>query len=197
MEYNVDEKKIIINKEINKLDKFVFDFVSLLGEKYVIVSGYVSILTGRSRATEDVDLLIPETDFQEFLDLWKRIYAKDFECLNTENPKNAFDSLKEYAIRFSRKEKPIPNIEFKMIKNDIEKYSFKNKIKVSINGKEMNISPIEIQIAFKLMLGKEGNEKDIEDAKHLYELFREKINKQELLNLIKQFKVEKEFELIK
>ena len=50
-------KEIKLNKELNKLDKFVIDFCKLL-DRYVIVSGYVSILFGRSRSTEDVDLLI-------------------------------------------------------------------------------------------------------------------------------------------
>ena len=54
-----------------------------------------------------------------------------------------------------------------------------------------------MQIAYKLNLGKEGNEKDIEDAKHLYELFREKLNNEELVSRIGKFNAEKEFEKIK
>jgi len=54
MEYYNEKGEIKINKELNNLDKFVLDFISLL-EEYVIVSGYVSILLRRSRATEDVD----------------------------------------------------------------------------------------------------------------------------------------------
>jgi hypothetical protein len=48
MQYLIDKKEIILDKELNNLDKFVIDFVSLL-DNYVIVSGYVSILFGRSR----------------------------------------------------------------------------------------------------------------------------------------------------
>ena len=54
----------------------------------------------------------------------------------------------------------------------------------------MFISPIELQIAFKIYL---GSEKNIEDAKHLYELFKDKLN----IGLLKEFnrnlKIEKEF----
>lgn len=57
MEYIADKKEIILDKELNNLDKFVLEFTELL-EEYVVVSGYVSILFGRSRMTEDVDLLI-------------------------------------------------------------------------------------------------------------------------------------------
>jgi hypothetical protein len=192
MEYNVDKKEIKLDRKINQLDKFVIDFTSLL-DKYVVVSGYVSILFGRSRATEDIDLLAPLASLEEFTRLWEKIYQNEFECLNTDKPKDAFDMLKEHAIRFARKGKPLPNIEFKTIKNDIEKYSYNNKIKVILESGEFFISPIEMQIAYKLLL---GSEKDLEDAKHLYKLFNNEINKQELNHLIDQLKVKDKFKII-
>ncbi len=56
----VDKKTIKLDKEINELDKFVFKFIKILNKytDYVIISGYVSILLGRSRSTEDVDVFI-------------------------------------------------------------------------------------------------------------------------------------------
>ena len=59
MEYDAEKKKINLNeKYIDKLDKFTIDFVNILTKysDYVIVSGYVSILLGRTRASEDVDV---------------------------------------------------------------------------------------------------------------------------------------------
>lgn len=197
MEYNSNKKEIKLNRKISELDKFVIDFCSLL-DKYVLVSGYVSILFGRSRATEDIDLLIPEMNSEEFNRLWKKIYGSGFECVNTDIPKEAFEIINnEHNIRFSRKGKPIPNMEFKLIKNKIHEYSFKNKIKVIMGKNSIYISPLEMQIAYKLMLGKRGNNKDLEDAKHLYELFKENLNNTELLRLIKELNVEKEFRIIR
>ena len=193
MEYSQIRREIISKKIINELDKFVINFVKLLNS-YVIVSGYVSIITGRSRATEDIDLLIPPMKFEEFKSLWSRIGKYGFECINTSNVEEAFAMLKEHAIRFARKGKAIPNIEFKFISNDIHKYSFDNKIKLILQKDFLFISPIEMQIAYKLML---GSEKDIEDAKHLYELFKEKIDKKELIRLIKELNVKDKFEIIK
>ena len=193
MNYDPGKKEIVLGRKINDLDKFVLDFVSLL-EEYVIVSGYVSILTGRSRATEDVDLLIPELNKAKFENIWDKLYSKGFECLNTSISGEAYNSLKDYAIRFSRKGKPIPNMEFKIIKNDIDRYSFEHKIKVRLKEGLLLISPLEMQIAYKLYL---GSEKDIEDAKHLYILFKDKLNKVELLSLAGQLKVEHKLELIK
>ena len=169
-------KEIKLNKKLNKLDKFVLDFCKLL-DKYVIVSGYVSILFGRSRSTEDVDLLIPPVTKEEFYQIWKKIIKHGFWCINTPNPEEAFNMLNEYAIRFSKKSRPVPNIEFKTIKNELSRFAYENKVKVLINSKELFISPLELQIAYKLFL---GSEKDIEDARHLYSLFKGKINKEEL-----------------
>jgi len=196
MEYDAIRKEIKLNRNISELDKFVIDFCSLL-EEYVLVSGYVSILFGRSRATEDVDLLIPVMSLEKFNKLWGKIYDSGFECLNTSLSQEAFELFQEHNIRFSRKGKPIPNMEFKLIKNDIHKYSFKNKIKVILKNTILYISPLEMQIAYKLMLGKQGNKKDLEDAKHIYELFKEKLNKLELTKLVGELDSENEFKLIK
>ena len=52
------KNKIILDKEVNELDRFVVRFIRVLEKysDYVIISGYVSILFGRSRATEDIDI---------------------------------------------------------------------------------------------------------------------------------------------
>jgi tRNA U34 5-carboxymethylaminomethyl modifying enzyme MnmG/GidA len=173
MIYNKDKKEILLNRKISNLDKFVIDFTNLLDE-YVLVSGYVSILFGRARATEDVDLLIPKLNFNEFERLWGKIHKNKFECINTSKVKEAFNMLNQFAIRFARKNKPIPNMEFKIIKSDLDDYSFNNKIKVIINKKILFISDLEMQIAYKRYLLK--SDKDIEDAIHLEELFKEKLN---------------------
>ncbi len=196
MIYLPDKKQLLIDKELNELDKFVIEFTRLLPE-YVLVSGYVSILTGRSRGTEDIDLLVPKLDFNSFKSIWDKIYQNKFECINTEDVVEAFDLLKEHAIRFARIGKAIPNMEFKLIKTKEDFYSLSNKLKVILKKDILFISPLEMQIAFKLNLGKQGNEKDLEDAKHLYELFKDNLNREELIRLIRLFKAEKEFDLIK
>ncbi len=154
----------------------------------------MSILFGRSRATEDVDLLIPKMEFEEFEQLWEKINRLDFECINTSSAQEAFNLLEEVAIRFSRKNKPIPNMEFKIIKNNVHRYSFENKITVVLTNGVLMISPLEIQIAYKLLL---GSDKGLEDAKHIYELFKEDLDKKELNSLLNKLNVIKRFEKIK
>jgi len=136
---------------------------------------------------------------EEFAVLWEKIHKNGFECINTSNIKDAFEMLNEHAIRFFLKDgKPIPNIEFKFIKTDLDKYSFRNKIKVIIKGDTLFISPLEMQIAFKLFLASdEGDEneissdKDVEDARHIYKTFKDKINKDEMLHIINKLNIKK------
>jgi len=195
MIYDKNKREIKLDRELSKLDNFVLEFTKFLSD-YVIVSGYVSILLGRSRNTEDVDLLVPKMRLEEFEILWKKIHNAGFECINISIVSEAFDMLNEHAIRFY-KGIPMPNIEFKMIKNNLEEYSFKNKIKVRMGKEVLYVSPLELQIAYKLFLSQGGNEKDLEDAKYIYELFKEKLNKEELLDFVSKLDVKKEFEKIK
>lgn len=199
MEYYFEKGEIHSSKILNELDKFTIDFIDVLEKysDYVIVSGYVSILLGRSRASEDIDLLIPKMEFHKFKNLFEELLNKGYECVNTSNVKEAYNMLSEHAIRFFEKGSPIPNIEFKIIKTELEEYAFNNKIKVVFGADLLFISPIELQIAFKLFLAAEGtdkelqSDKDIEDARHLYKQFKEKINKVEFLYFIDKLNVGK------
>lgn len=56
-----------------------------------------------------------------------------------------------------------------------------------MNGKEILISPLEQQISYKLYL---GSDKDIQDAKYLFELFKDKLNMGEIIKTNKILKVE-------
>ena len=68
----IDKKTIKIDRELSDLDNFTLDFVKTLEKhaNYVLVSGYVSILLGRARVSEDVDVIIQKIDFSTFQDLY-------------------------------------------------------------------------------------------------------------------------------
>jgi len=203
MIYNKERREIILNRELSNLDKFVLDFIKILEKyaDYVIISGYISILLGRTRATEDVDILVKKISEEGFEKLWQELSSQGFECVNTSKSHEASNFLKEHAIRFFKKN-PVPNIEFKIIKTDLDKYAYENRIKVILGGGRIFISPLELQIAYKLFLAADGTDeelqadKDIEDARHLYKLFKEKINKEELLTFINKLNVEKKLRLL-
>ncbi|MFH0837151.1 MAG: hypothetical protein V1870_03410 [Candidatus Aenigmatarchaeota archaeon] len=192
MEFSFQNKKIILNKTLSELDNFVIRFTKLLDHfnvKYVIVSGYVSIIFGRSRHTEDIDLLIEHLSFEQFEQLWKNVLIK-FECINTDDPKEAYHNFltENVAIRFSEKGIFIPNIEFKFVKTDLDKWTLDNRIELALSNSTLFISPIELQIAFKLFL---GSEKDFEDAKHIYNIFKDHLNKKLFGEFLLKLRVEK------
>src|SRR3990167_10489809 len=84
---------IKLDKELNELDKFVIKFIKVLEKHsdYVIISGYVSILLGRSRATEDIDIFIEELDKEVFIKLYKELKKANFWCFNTQDEKEIYD----------------------------------------------------------------------------------------------------------
>ena len=64
-------------------------------------------------------------------------------------------------------------MEIKFPKTDIDMWTLNNRKEVLVNNNQIFISPLELQIPFKLFL---GSEKDIEDAKYLYGLFKNNLD---------------------
>jgi hypothetical protein len=191
MELKFSENRIIINKELNALDKFVLKFTSVLNEcdiEYVLVSGYVSILFGRSRSSEDVDLIVEKLGYKRFGRLWSEIHKK-FECIITSDLEKAYSQylLSSLSIRFSEKGRFIPNMEFKFPKNELDEWTLQKRKEVSLNKKVIFIPPMELQIPFKLYL---GSEKDIEDAVHLYSIFKDQLDPKLLRDFTRKLKIE-------
>ena len=177
MEYDKDKKEINLNKELSKLDKLVIKFIDIIKKHvdYVIISGYVSILLGRSRATEDVDLFIEKITFEKFLEVYEDLKYNGFWCLNAEKPEEVYNFLKDnMAIRFALEGKSIPNFEVKFPKRAIDQETFSDFIMVNLLKNKIKISSLERQIAFKRYYLK--SEKDMEDALHVEELFKDKID---------------------
>lgn len=177
MEIVFSRDGIRLGKVLNALDQFVLDFTTLLDIariRYVIVSGYVAILFGRNRTSEDIDLIIEDMDKEQFQRFWDAV-DRQFSCIITSKSSEAYDSYLHsgHAIRFARKEGFIPNIEIKFPQNELDHWALTERKRVILNGHPLAISPLELQIAFKLFL---GSEKDIEDARYLYRLFKDHLD---------------------
>ena len=80
MEYNKEKREIVLKRDLSALDKFVLDFVKILEKhiNYVIISGYISILLGRARATEDIDIFIEKITAEKFSKLYKDIKKSNY-----------------------------------------------------------------------------------------------------------------------
>ena len=175
MEFKDGEIKL--NRELSELDKFALNFLSILEKytKYVVVSGYVAILLGRTRATDDIDVFIKPLSKDEFFRLYNEFKEKGFWCLNAESETELYSFLEDkLAIRFARKGFSTPNFEIKFPKDKLDEQSFENSITVITSGGKIIISDLERQIAFKRYHLKSN--KDKEDALHIEELFKDNID---------------------
>ncbi len=190
MEIEFKNKKIRLKRDITDLDKFVFEMIKIIEKhtKYVIISGYIAILFGRTRGTEDIDIFIEKIDFETFEKMFDNLIENDMWCINGSNKKTMFKLLEDnLAIRFAKKDTVIPNFEIKFIKDIYSKYSLENKIKVILDGEELYTSLLEMQIPYKLEL---GSEKDLEDATHLYVLFEKYLDMKKMKEIAKMLKVD-------
>lgn len=181
---------LLTDKVLSELDIFVLDFLNILEAytDYVIVSGYVTILFGRARGTEDIDTIIEKMDGRTFERFFNELTERNYWFLNSDDQNDLFSMLNEnLAVRIAKSGEIIPNIELKFVKDHFDNFSLKNSLKVRINDHKVKISPIELQIAYKLYL---SGDKDIEDAIYLYEVFKERINRKTLKNFLEKFSMD-------
>lgn len=164
----INKNTIKLDKEISGLDRFVLDFVKILQKHtdYVIVSGYVAILLGRDRGTDDIDIFIPKIGKEKLAVIYEDLVGKGYWCLNSSELDDMYDLLiSKHSIRFALEPSVAPNVEIKFSKDAYDEISLKEPLLVKINDSELRISYIELQIAFKEEVL--NSNKDLEDARHL------------------------------
>jgi len=179
--YYIDEDIIVINRELNSLDIFVRDFLDILKKysEYLIVSGYVSISTGRTRGTEDVDclsIIMDKKKFEKFFDELKR---ENFWCYQGETINEIWKYVEaKNSLRFARTDEIFPNMEFIFVDSSRQAKFFEltHPQKIRIADFEFLIPPIEFEILYKEIIL--GSEKDFADAGHLREFFSDMIKKE-------------------
>ncbi len=73
LEFNPFTKTIYFNKPVlSPEDELALKFSSVLeklGIRYVIVAGYIAVLFGRNRRTDDVDFIVEELSEEKFIEL--------------------------------------------------------------------------------------------------------------------------------
>jgi len=174
--YSMDGDVIVINRELEVLDNFLKAFLEVLKKHsdYLVVSGYVSICSGRARGTEDVDILMPLIEEGKFQSLMDDLTKNNYWCYQGTNSEEIYPYLKNLdSIRFAKIDELYPNIELVPF-NETKKakyFEFHHPRKIRIDNFEFNIPPLEFEILYKEIVLK--GKKDIEDAKHLRAFFSE------------------------
>lgn len=174
--YHLVGDVIIINRDLTALDFFVRDFLNVLKRHsdYLLVSGYVSITTGRTRGTEDIDVLIEAMSKEKFRTLFNDLEKNGFWCYQGDTADAVYPYIKErISLRFARNSEHIPNME--LIPIDWTKkakfYEYTHPQKMRVQDFEFNVAPLEFEILYKELILK--SDKDISDAKHLRTVFSE------------------------
>jgi hypothetical protein len=165
---------VAIEREPSWLDCLVMEFVRCLGFNYVIVAGYVAILLGRTRTTDDVDVVVEAASGAEVA---ARVARCGFKPLTLES--NLDYEFSHLSVRFYKPPAVLPNFEVKPPRSFYQRYALARRVAVSIAGDVLYVSPLELQIAYKLWL---GSDKDFEDAVFLYAFAKSKgiLNQEEL-----------------
>jgi len=184
---------VLMAREVNDrtiLDRFAEDFVRVVEKhtKYIIVSGFVAIAHGRSRGTEDIDIIVERMSKEDFTKLHRDLEISEFECIQSKNPELIFeDYLKQnLSVRYVRKGSHIPEMELKFAKDALDEYQIKTRKKMPFTGTDFYFSSIEMNVAFKEELLK--SPKDIEDARHLRIIYSDTLDENEINKIKKEIK---------
>ncbi len=173
-------------KDRNILDVFCTEFCAVVERhcRYIIVSGFLAIASGRTRGTEDIDMIIEKISAEQFQHLFEDLGNNGFACMQSSQASTAYEYLADNtSIRFTRKNKFLPEMEVKFAKDILDAYQLKHRVKLELTGLDVWFSNVNINIAFKEELLK--SPKDLEDARHLRIAYGEMVSEQEI-NEVKQ-----------
>ena len=147
----MQEDRLTISKALSTLDRDVIEFTEILAEsqiEHVIVSGYVAILTGRSRSTEDVYIILEDLSEADLDQLGDRLNAEGYWGMAM--PLDTLADMVRAGERFrvATRDEMFPSFELWLAANDIEHEALSTAITASIDGSEFVISSIELQIDY-------------------------------------------------
>lgn len=173
--YTLEGNTIVLHRELTTLDRFVQDFLSIFTKygDYLIVSGFVSICTGRPRGTEDVDILVPALKKEIFAQFFVDLLANEFWCYQGDTAEAVYSYIEDgLHLRLARVKEVFPNIEFIPItpQKILQYFEFTHPQKMKVQNFEFKIPPLEFEILYKEKVL--GSAKDFADAQHLRTMFK-------------------------
>ncbi|QGN07693.1 hypothetical protein Hrd1104_10545 [Halorhabdus sp. CBA1104] len=188
---------LVIDKPPNDLDRLVLEVTDVLedcGVEYAVVSGYVTVLLGRSRATEDIDVIVSPFDEPTAGELADRLLDAGFWGPNTPLAAMYSTLADELPVRIARDGDLVPNVELKFATDQYDRTSIAETVTVEFEDDTLTIGALELQIAYKLRL---GTEKDFEDALHLYETTKGSLNIRRLEEHVEDLDVENAYDRLR
>ncbi len=173
----------------NILDRFCLEFCSVVDKhcKYIVVSGFVAISSGRTRGTEDIDIIIENLSLEQFSKLHTDLVKKGFICMQSADSKEVYSYLSDKtSVRYTYKDRFLPEMELKLAKDPLDDFQLQTRKKIPLTGLDVWFSSINMNVAFKEELLK--SDKDMEDARHLRKVFKEEVDEQEISEIKKMIR---------
>ena len=188
---------VVIDKPPSDLDRLMLEVGGILDDvdiEYSVVSGYVAVLFGRSRATEDIDVITERFDEGTADELAKRLQKAGY--WGSAMP---LDDLHEtladdLPVRVAEDGHRVPNVELKFASDEYDRISLDNAISIRLGGETLRVGSLEFQIAYKLDM---GAQKDYEDALYLHEVAGPNLNRTALERYVTKLGVEDEYEQLR
>ena len=93
------------------MDDFCINFCNVVEThcKYIIVSGFIVIASGRARGTEDIDMIIPKLARSKFFELQNDLIKHGFTCMQSDNPDEVLNYLNDNtSVRYTYLDVPLP-----------------------------------------------------------------------------------------
>ena len=191
------DEGVVIDKPPSDLDRLMLevgDVLDAVGIEYSVVSDYVAVLFGRSRATEYIDVITERFDEGTADELAKRLREAGY--WGSAMP---LDDLHEtladdLPARIAEEGHRVPNVELKFASDESDRISLDNAISVRLGRETLRVGSLEFQIAYKLDM---GAQKDYEDAVYLHEVAEPSLNRTALEKYVTKLGVEDEYEQLR
>jgi hypothetical protein len=185
---------LVVGREPNRLDDLAIGFsriCSRLDIGHVFVAGYVAILAGRSRSTEDIDVFIERCSSKRIDDLVDELKREGYWGPAMPLSEMHGNLASGTNIWVAPDGTMTPHLEVKFPGDEFDRASLENTIDAHIGDETVPIGPLELQIAYKLSL---GGRTDLEDAAHLYTVFGETLSTTRLESWAQRLGVEDRYD---
>ncbi len=188
------DRGLVVDREPNRLDELAAGFSEVLSRldiDHVFVAGYVAILAGRSRSTEDIDVFVERCSAERIDELVAELEHEGYWGPAMPLSETYGNLSNGTNIWVAPDGEMTPHLEVKFPSDEFDDASLANAVDAHVGGHTVPIGPLELQIAYKLSL---GGRTDLEDAAHLYTLFRETLSRARLETWVERLDVEGRYE---
>jgi len=188
------DRGLVVDREPNRLDELAAGFSEVLSRldiDHVFVAGYVAILAGRSRSTEDIDVFVERCSAERIDDLVAELEREGYWGPAMPLSETYGNLSNGTNIWIAPDGEMTPHLEVKFPSDEFDDASLANAVDAHVGGHTVPIGPLELQIAYKLSL---GGRTDLEDAAHLYTVFGETLSRDRLETWVERLDVEERYE---